>query len=777
LDDTHDDSASTNVEAFRVIGRALAEPAVLTSADGVVVAVNAAASERMPAVGPGTDLRELVTDRPAWERFLDDVRSCDGTVVARLAFGPPLDVVSLVAAAALPVEGDAAGSVLLRVLSTSTRAPGDGDLEPAAELAGVLAGTERLVAEHARLEAVLDQTSAMIYVKDRAGRYITVNREFERVRRTTRSEVLGRTAADLIGPESAAQTDEEDERIWRSGGSATHYNTALVDGVERSYVTVKFRLPGPEDEPPLLAGIATDITDHARAESALREALEQLRVAQRVGQLGNWERDLLTESVQASDVLVELFGVSPGAGLPDFAARYHPDDVDVPAELSVRARAGGGRQRGCYRIVRPDGVVRWMETTVELVGDADAPRLVGITQDVTDRELAARARDDLEARLRQAERLESVGQLAGGIAHDFNNVLAVVLIQAELLLGELDDGDPLAEDLGRIRDAAQRAGALTRQLLEFSRSDGGATTVFDLGEVVSTVANLLGRTLGEHIALHVERGPDLWAAVADPTRAEQVILNLAVNARDAMPDGGTLTIRTTNQEIDEENAAVRPGLEPGRYVELSVSDTGVGMAADVRQRAFDPFFTTKPKGRGTGLGLASVYGIVSAARGHVEIYSELGIGTVIRVLLPAMAVAPETPEAAADVPPPGDGRRILVVEDDDLVRGLVMTALTRAGYDVSATASATEAVTMVDAGEPLDVLVTDVVLTELSGPRVADEVVRRHPQVAVLFMSGYPDGLLADRDLEHERRRFIGKPFTVDRLLREVAALCTLPRP
>jgi PAS domain S-box-containing protein len=759
-----------SIEAFAMFGRALWEPAALTSVDGIVVAVNPRWAEQFPAVAPGVDLGRIVADRPGWDRFIDAARTASTPEVSRIALGPPFDVVCLLSGAPLPGDGHATTSLLLRILHT-TSADRGAPVSPDAELERVLAGTDRIVASHARLETLLDETSTMVYVKDRAGRYITVNREFARVRGTDRSEILGRTAGELMDAEAASSIAEEDEEVWRSGEPQTLYTTRLVDGVERSYVVVKFLMPGPPGEQALLAGIVTDITDRARADTALRVALDQLGVAQRVGQLGSWERDLVTETVTASDVLAELFDVPPGSGLPAFASRYHPDDVGVPAELSIRARAGGGRQRGRFRIVRRDGEVRWMETTVELVGDERSPRLVGITQDVTDREAAARERDDLEARLRQAQRLESVGQLAGGIAHDFNNVLAVVLLQAEMLLDDLGDDDPLADDLRRIRDAAHRAGGLTRQLLEFSRTDGGATTAFDVGEVVATVGSLLERTLGEHIALRIERGDGVWPAVADPTRAEQVILNLAVNARDAMPEGGTLTIRVANQEIDGAYSALRPGLTPGRYVELSVTDTGTGMDAEVRRRAFDPFFTTKPKGTGTGLGLASVYGIVAAAHGHVEIYSEPGIGTVVRVLFPAADASIHLTATPNEPPERGDGVRVLVVEDDDPVRVLVGGALRRSGYDVRSTSSSAEAIAALDEGEAIDVLVTDVVLTDMPGPQLAARVLERHPHVAVLFMSGYTDGLLDERDLHGGRRAFLGKPFTVDRLLRAVSGL------
>jgi PAS domain S-box-containing protein len=764
-----------SVEAF-ALRHAQGPPALLVAADGFVVATNPRATRELPAITPGVDLGGLVADRRSWHRFLTDVAVSASPVLTQITFGAPINLVCLVTGTADDGADRTDRRAVLRLLRVTPAASESTEWsDPAARLEVLLAEGDQLVASHARLEAMLDQTSTLIFVKDRAGRYLTVNREFERLRRSSREEVLGRMAEDLVDPESAARIRAEDEQVWRTGKAQTTFTTELVDGEERSYVTAKFLLAEQAGQPPVLGGISVDITERARAEWALRVASEQLSEAQRVGQLGNWERDVNSASVTASEALCELFDVPVGSGLDAFAARYHPDDEHIPTELSIRARAGGGRQRGRFRIVRADGEVRWMETTVELVGGEDAPRLVGITQDITEREEAARARDDLESRLRQAQRLESVGQLAGGIAHDFNNILSVVSLQTELLLGDLPDDAPMVEDLTRVRDAAQRAGGLTRQLLEFSRADGGTTDSFDLGAVVDTVASLLGRTLEEHIRVRVERDDDLWQAVADPTRAEQVVLNLAVNARDAMPDGGTLTLRVINQDVDAAYAAPRPGLVPGRYVELSVSDTGIGMDAEVRLRAFDPFFTTKPKGRGTGLGLASVYGIVTAAHGHIEIYSEPGIGTVVRVLLPAVATPHEAPDHPHDETSRGDGQRVLVVEDDEPVRHLVGGSLRRAGYHVETVSSYAEAVAVLDAGPPFDVLITDVVLTDLPGPRLAEEFEQRQPGAAVLFMSGYTDGLLADGTLSVGRRSFIAKPFTVDRLLSAVAGLAAQP--
>ncbi|HYL08244.1 MAG TPA: ATP-binding protein [Candidatus Udaeobacter sp.] len=419
---------------------------------------------------------------------------------------------------------------------------------------------------------------------------------------------------------------------------------------------------------------------------------------------------------------------------------------------------------------KKDGTqMRVLVTTFHAAYD-DRPARFAMVEDVTEKE-------ELEARYHQAERLESLGQLAGGVAHDFNNLLGVILNFAGFVKQRVNaaaheaGGErwaPVAQDLERVERAATSAAQLTHQLLSFARREIARPEALGINSVLTEIEPLLRRTLGEHIVVVIAPGADLWRAWIDPGQLEQVIMNLAVNARDAMKSGGTLTIDTSNVDVDATYATTRPGLMPGRYVRLRVSDTGTGMDPETLHRAFEPFFTTKPKGEGTGLGLASVYGIVKQAGGHVAIYSEPGIGTRVTVLLPAT----NAPFAAE--PPPADQHAervsgtVLVVEDDEDMREVVARILGQQGYSVIVMPNGREALRAIESHSgTIDLLVTDVVMPHMQGTELAAHVTARWPGVRVLFMSGYaqpmvPPGVLS-ADVE-----LLEKPFSEAALLAKV---------
>jgi signal transduction histidine kinase/ActR/RegA family two-component response regulator len=385
-------------------------------------------------------------------------------------------------------------------------------------------------------------------------------------------------------------------------------------------------------------------------------------------------------------------------------------------------------------------------------------------------------RREAQDRLRQAERMESLGQLVGGIAHDFNNLLNVIAGFSDMLAEEIAGlaaqdarlGSTLG-DVEQVRDAAQRAIRLTRQLLIFARSDVVHPEVLSLNDIIAGLEQLLRRTLGEHIDLNITPAGGLWPVMADVGQLEQVLVNLAVNARDAMPGGGKLTIDTANITVDEAYADSRPGLKPGRYARLRVSDTGAGMPPEVLAHVFEPFFTTKPKGKGTGLGLATFYGIITGAGGHAQIYSEPGIGTAITGLLPATgeeASPAARPQAAA---PRGRGETILLVEDEGSLQELASRILTRNGYRVRAARTALEAPAIAaDTGQPVDLLLTDVVMPEILGNEVARRIHAIRPALPVLYMSGYAQAVLDTHGAFASQIDLLEKPFTEVTLLTRV---------
>jgi PAS domain S-box-containing protein len=381
-------------------------------------------------------------------------------------------------------------------------------------------------------------------------------------------------------------------------------------------------------------------------------------------------------------------------------------------------------------------------------------------------------REALEGQLNQARRLESVGQLAGGIAHDFNNLLAVVLNYADFVIEELDEGSPAAEDVRAIRTAAERGVTLIRQLLIFSRGEVTQPEPLDLNDVVASVEDMLGSTLGEHIELEMRFDPELWTVVADRGQIEQLLVNLAVNARDAMPDGGSLVIATGNARLDAENENVSDGAPPRDFVRLNVSDTGIGMAPDVVRRAFEPFYTTKLKGQGTGLGLSTVYGIVQELGGTVSLYSKVGEGTALKVHLPATSAGTATKRPRARVPVRGDGETILVVEDADAVRAMARRILARNGYAVLEARGGQEALDIIGStSEPIALMLTDVIMSGMLGPDLAERVRELLPDARILFMSGYTGEVLERERIRQGGAAFIEKPFESADLLAKVHTL------
>jgi len=423
---------------------------------------------------------------------------------------------------------------------------------------------------------------------------------------------------------------------------------------------------------------------------------------------------------------------------------------------------------------RRDGKTITVRASGRVVRDAagDVAYFNALVEDITEHRL-------LEERLRQAQKMEAIGRLAGGVAHDFNNLLTGILGSADLLLDTLGPDGAGRDEVAEIRKAAVRAADLTRQLLAFSRQQVLATRVLDLNALVPNMEKLLKRLIGEHIELRTALAPELGAVQADPGQLEQVIVNLAVNARDAMPDGGRLTIETGNAQLDasyvEEHAPVRPG----PYVLLAVTDTGTGMDAETKSHVFEPFFTTKDMGKGTGLGLATVYGIVKQSGGYVWVYSEPGKGTAFKIYLPRVAeTAPAEPAAPRGAAPvsPGGSETILLVEDDDTVRALTRRLLAARGHTVLLASRGDEALELAERhGGRIHLLVTDVVMPGMSGRELADQIVVRLPGIKVLFLSGYTDDAIVRHGVLEPGVAFLQKPFSADALARKVREVLDTP--
>ena len=435
-----------------------------------------------------------------------------------------------------------------------------------------------------------------------------------------------------------------------------------------------------------------------------------------------------------------------------------PDRYEEQAKNLERVRQGE-RVEHCETVrIRKDGTAIDVAITLSPVRDR-AGLLVGASKfahDIQEKKL-------LEHQLRQAQKMEAVGQLAGGVAHDFNNLLTIITGYSDLLLQRLPQGDPSRGLVEEIRRAGERSASLTRQLLAFSRKQVVAPRVLDLNALVADAETMLRRVIGEDIRLETALRPHLGRVKADSGQMEQVLMNLAINARDAMPQGGRLTIETEDVELSECYAHSHAGVPPGAYVLLAVSDTGCGMTPEVKARIFEPFFTTKEPGKGTGLGLAVVHGIVKQAGGHVEVYSEPGVGTTFKVYLPQV----DPPARLCKSPsgrtaPPGGTETILLVEDEDGVRALIRHLLADCGYTVLEAFGGDEALLLAGQHpERIDLLVTDVVMPGLGGRKLADRLLAVHPEAKVLYLSGYTDDAVVRHGILHEEAPFLQKPFSL----------------
>ena len=410
--------------------------------------------------------------------------------------------------------------------------------------------------------------------------------------------------------------------------------------------------------------------------------------------------------------------------------------------------------------------------SAELIELDDTPHVLVLTTDITERR-------ELEDQLRQAGKMEAVGQLAGGVAHDFNNILTAILGYADLLTADLPSDDRRREDVDEIRKAAQRAAALTRQLLAFSRKQVLEPRVLGLNALVDNMDKMLRPILGENVALRAVPAADLHAVRADPNQLEQVILNLAINARDAMPKGGKLTIETANVELDAEYAARHASVVPGRYVMLAVSDTGTGMDATTQKRIFEPFFTTKDPGRGTGLGLATVYGIVKQSGGTIWVYSEVGKGTTFKIYLPAVDVPAEELGLATAPAHLAGVETILLVEDDEQLLHLAHRALEAKGYTVLAADRGAAALEIARRHQgPIHLLLTDVTIPDMDGPALAAALRKeRGSELRLLYMSGYADQAIVRHGVLDADVAYLPKPFTTEAIARRVREVLDAPSP
>jgi len=632
-----------------------------------------------------------------------------------------------------------------------------------AVLATIFDITERKEAEQALIESerrfseVFENASDLIYTHDLEGNILTFNKAGEVITGYDRREAAGMNIRQLVAPEYVDLVRDMVRRKLEGEVARTTYEIELVTkSGGRVTVEVSSQLLHRSGEPVIVEGIARDVTERKRMEA------ERARLVLAIESAA--DAIVITDADANIQYVNPAFERMTGYSLNEVkgknprllkSGRHGPEFYRDMWDTITRGDVWTGRITN----KRKDGSLYLERCTISSVRDQSGKVLnyVAVKRDITERVA-------LEEKLRQSQKMEAVGRLAGGVAHDFNNLLTAISGYSDLLARKMDSDDPAAAYVREIRKAADRASALTNQLLAFSRRQVMAPKVINLNTTVRDMAEMLGRLIGEHIELVTVLGENLWCVKADPSQIEQVVMNLVVNARDAMPEGGKLTIETANVYLDREYAQYHSPVQPGRYVMLAISDNGCGMDAETLSHVFEPFYTTKERGKGTGLGLATVYGIVKQSGGYIWVYSEPGMGTTFRIYLPPADEEGEVPEAVSAPSQNLSGdETVLLVEDEDAVRSLLKNVLASYGYTVLDAANGNEAVRLAEQHEgPIHVLVTDVVMPGMSGRALAETLTQKRPDMKVVYMSGYTDDAIVHHGVLEEGVEFLQKPFALE---------------
>ncbi len=629
-------------------------------------------------------------------------------------------------------------------------------------------GSEQAVRDsEARLRAIIDTALDALIGMNAKGMITEWNPRAEVIFGWRRREAIGQNLADLIIPSRYREAHERGLRHFMDTGEGPALNRRVeLVGLRRDGTEFPAELsisPLKRGESYVFNAFLSDITERKCAEeirvrlASIVESSEDAIISKTLdGIVTSWNRGAERTFGYTAD---EIIGKPIGVLIPQ-------DRVEEESQIIERVKQGEHVTHFETVRRRKDGKDIHIALTISPIEDG-AGTIIGfskIARDITEKKA-------LEAQLRQSQKMEGVGQLAGGIAHDFNNLLTVINSYSAMVLGDLDFSNPFARNgIEQIKEAGHRAASLTRQLLMFSRQQVLEPKVLDLNEVVSSIGKLLRRLLGEDITQILCLHPALGRVKVDPGQMEQIIMNLAVNARDAMPGGGQLTIETDNVELDNTYARTHALVQPGPYVMLAVSDTGCGMDTETQARIFEPFFTTKGVGSGTGLGLATVDGIVKQSGGNVWVYSEVGRGTTFKIYLPRVEQAPELPEpGAAPAELLRGSETVLLVEDDEMVRALAQAILERYGYHVLAARNVHDALRFAQEGSAqIRLLLTDTIMPGMNGPELAKQIQSIRPEIKVLYMSGYTDKVISCTASFEPETAFLQKPFTPQTLTRKV---------
>jgi len=633
---------------------------------------------------------------------------------------------------------------------------------------------EELEESRELLACVIDSIPSPVFYKDVDGVYLNCNQAFARSMGIPRERIIGRTAYDIAPRELARIYHRADMELMARGGTQIYEATFRhADGTLHDVMFHKSVILRSNGELRGLVGVMLDISERKRAEEALRESEERFRAIFDLIGDAVFIHDLDNGAIlDVNQTMCDLFGYSreEACRLDVEALSAGEPPYSQSEALAWMQRAAGGEPQAFEWLgKRKNGELFWLDVNMRRATIGPAERLIVSARDISDRKQAEAENRILSEQLAQAQKIESIGRLAGGIAHDFNNLLTPIIVYVQLLMKDFSNDARVSGRLEQVMLAASRAKDLTQQLLSFGRKQQLTMKVLDLNAVISGFCDILRRTIRESIEINMRLGGGLPGIRADQTQLEQILMNLAINAQDAIAANGVITIETALVTLDEAYSRQHAKVAPGEYLMLSVSDTGHGMDSATLEQIFEPFFTTKENGLGTGLGLATVYGIVKQHDGNIWVYSEPSRGTVFKVYFPCVEQRQERRE---EVPHTMEEVRqesgvILLAEDNEMVRAMALELLSESGYEVLA-AENSDAAMKLAAEKRIDLLLSDVVMPKVSGPELYGRLSAIQPGLRVLYMSGYTDTVGIHNDVFDEKRNFIQKPFSADALLAKV---------
>jgi two-component system cell cycle sensor histidine kinase/response regulator CckA len=622
--------------------------------------------------------------------------------------------------------------------------------------------------EH-RLRAILDTEPECVKVLAADNTLLSMNPAgLAMIEAESETQVVGKNVCALVHPQHRNDFMDLTRRVLMGETGTLEFRMVGLKGASRWLESHATPFRDVEGRIGSVLAVTRDISERKKLQETLVTSQHMLETVLNNVPQGVFWKDRQARYLGCNQLVAQAFGFERPEQIvgksDDELGCLRPEQAAFFLEKDKEVMATG---RPILEIVEEatfaDGRTVWLETNRIPMRDADGGILgiLGTWHDITERR-------KLEDRLRQSQKMEAFGQLAGGVAHDFNNLLTVIYGFSEVILVRMAPDDPHRSLVTEIRDAGERAATLTRQLLAFSRQTVLDPKVLDINEIVSETGKMLTRVIGEDIALTTVLEPQIWPIKADRGQLGQLLMNLAVNSRDAMPKGGKLTIETSNVSFDRSHAEARPDVRPGRYVMLAVSDTGSGMAPDVKARIFEPFFTTKGIGKGTGLGMAVVHGIVKQSDGYIDVYSEPGHGATFRLYFPVADRSASSHDSSHDAVR-GGTETILLVEDEAGVRNLALTVLQSYGYKTLAAGNGTEALRTAEVqGDDIHLMVTDIVMPGVGGGDLAKALRPRFPRMKVLFLSGYTDDAVVRHGILHEEVNFLQKPFSPLALARKV---------